>query len=271
MPANIAKLNPIIFDGQLNYLWISLLTVLQNRLDWLMVSMYMDNRAIATYSVVNRYFEILLFVIGIGFTTLYPWICRAVAMRDTREDKLLKTLRRLLFIPVPLVVVSAAYAFPFIDSLFWHQQYQDAANANLVLLPCAGLATANMLIYYDLMAHKQERYLIFACLASTSLQALFNLFAIPSLGINGAIAGMWLMNISNLAIFSLIYMTRTQSKSEIGSIILIAALMSLLLLAGMALPLFALMSATVLLTVILGALLWKKRNSLLQQPRTEAV
>jgi len=262
-------LNPVQLEGQLGFLGIALFTILQNRLDWLMVSAFMDSVSVATYSVVNRYYEILLFALGIGFTTIYPWLCRVAATR--RQDRALQLLRQLQFLPVPLLVAAGIVAFPLVNLLFWHGRYDDAVDAVGLLLPCAGLAVGNMMIYYDLMAQRHENILLRLCVTSTVLQALFNAWAIPRFGIEGAIIGMWLMNVVNLLLFAFAASKRIYDLRETAFTIAVAlAISSTLLLAFQFFPAELLLLVVVLASGVVAWFVWLNKARMLML-RTESV
>jgi O-antigen/teichoic acid export membrane protein len=242
-------------NGQTGFLLIALFTILQNRLDWLMVSAFMDSASVASYSVVNRYYEIALFVLGIGFTTIYPWLCRVASTRH--NDRALQLLRQLQFLPVPLLVAAGIVAFPLINVMFWHGRYGDAIAAVDLLLPCAGLAVGNMMIYYDLMAQRHEKKLLYICVVSTVLQALFNAWAIPRFGINGAIAGMWLMNFANLLLFAFAAQRHISSRRDVFFTVSVAvAISGALLLAVNLLPAVLLLLLIMLATLATALVVW---------------
>jgi len=247
--------SPRQLDGQSGFLLIALFTILQNRLDWLMVSAFMDSASVASYSVVNRYYEIALFVLGIGFTTIYPWLCRVASTRH--NDRALQLLRQLQFLPVPLLVAAGIVAFPVINVMFWHGRYGDAIAAVDLLLPCAGLAVGNMMIYYDLMAQRHEKKLLHICVVSTVLQALFNTWAIPRFGINGAIAGMWLMNFANLLLFAFAAQRHISSRRDVFFTVSVAvAISGALLLAVNLLPAVLLLLLIMLATLATALAVW---------------
>lgn len=256
--------NPILFEGQWSLLGVALLTVIQNRLSWLMVSNFMSADALATYSVVSRYFEILLFVLGIGFTTLYPWLCRAAAAGTPETThRSLRTLRQLQFLPVPVLVAASMAIFPWLNVLFWGGRYEDAVEANRWLLPCAGLAVGNMMMYYDLMANRRENLLILVCGGATLLQTVFNFWAIPHLGMRGAIAGVWVMNISNIIFYAAACYRRLYSPKEIGFTLSIAIAMSVaLLVAGNVASPTLLLALLILLTGLGILAVWRGKQYL---------
>jgi len=254
--------NPIQLGDQLGFVGIAVFTILQNRLDWLMVSAFMDSVSVASYSVVNRYYEILLFALGIGFTTIYPWLCRIAATR--RQDRTLQLLRQLQFLPVPLLVAAGIFAFPLVNELFWQGRYDDAVDAVGWLLPCAGLAVGNMMIYYDLMAQRHENVLLRLCVTSTVLQALFNVWAIPRLGIHGAIIGMWLMNFANLLLFAIAARKRIYDVRETAFTIAVATAISVtLLLAFQFISAALLLLLVMLISVVVAWFVWLNKARML--------
>lgn len=210
-PAPLASAGWMLFGSQKYFMAIALLTLMQTRLDWLMVSLFFDETTLASYSVANRFYEMIIFVVGIGITTMYPWLCRNNA--EGNADHRLEAMTRLQLYAGPALIVGAYIGFPFVNQYLWGGRYSEVTGYLVWLLPCVMLAIGNMKLYYDLLAARQERYILPISAISTSLQLAFNGYAIPRYGVAGAIAGMWVLNATNLLLFGLAKRLAAQQRS----------------------------------------------------------
>lgn len=250
---------PFTYTGQVYLFVIALLTLLQNRFDWILISFIMNPNAVADYSVTNRYFEIVIFVVGIGFTTLYPWLCRAAKEVSAKDNEVLWLLRQLQFMSVPVLVIGAIVAFPFIDGYIWNGRYADVADFVPLLLPVVLLAVGNMALYYDIMAQHLERNIIPMVVVSTISQAVANIILIPIYGIAGAIIGMWIMNLVNLLLYGLICYRRLDvPKRVVQTVAQSLGLSGLLLLSVTQLPLVVVVIFWVLFSLVFIAIIMRK-------------
>ena len=175
---------------------IGLVVVVQNRLDWLLVSTYVGKVELASYSLANKAYEMLVLFIGVAMLTAYPWMCR----RDT--SRLFQMKVSIVLLSMLTCGTTAALGFalylPDLLSSVWGNKYEEARPLLQLLLPVAALSTAIVILYYQLVARERERAILVISLVSTGLQLLVNLWLIPRVGTVGAVAGMATLALVNL-------------------------------------------------------------------------
>lgn len=198
------KFNYFVFSGQYYFLVLTSLTILQNRLDWLLLGAYLDQASVATYSVANKFYEIILFVLGVGASTIYPWLLK----NEGSEQNKIEALHRIQLYIAVLAVPSTLFVFPYVNSAIWGNRYNDVDQVLRYLLPCVLLAVTNIKLFYRVLILHKERMIIPFTATVTILQALFNFFMISKLGITAAVIGMWLLNFFNVVAFSIMIESR---------------------------------------------------------------
>lgn len=179
---------------------IGLITVAQNRLDWLLVAHFSTPESTANYSMANRAYELMLMLIGTGATTLFPILCRNRGEPENQSPNMLM-LRRLILSSGVLAGGVAAIALPDVAALLWGAKYVGAQDLFATLMPLAALATLTQLLYYDAVVARSEVKILWIAIASTIGQLLVNLVALPILGVQGAVLGMLTMIVLNNAAY----------------------------------------------------------------------
>lgn len=167
---------------------IGLVGVMQNRLDWLIVSMYTGTVEVASYSLANKAYEMLVLFMGVAMLTVYPWICR-------RDRGILFRIRVNVILMALLILgtsmsLSSALYLPDLLSLIWGEKYAGARPLLQWLLPVATISTVVVILYYQLVAREREQALLVVGFVSAVLQLSTNLWLIPRVGTIGAVAGM---------------------------------------------------------------------------------
>lgn len=178
--------------------FIGLITVTQNRMDWLMVSYYVGQVELANYSVANKAYEILMIISGIAMTTLYPWLCKNP---NAAVSKKLNTVSTGVLAAGVAMALGGALFLPQILEWGWGEKYQSASNLVRFLLPVAVLSVAIMILYYRLISISMEGSLLKVSIFATLLQLGVNFVAIPSYGALGAVMGMAALAVFNLAAY----------------------------------------------------------------------
>jgi O-antigen/teichoic acid export membrane protein len=179
---------------------ITLLTVTQNRADWLLLSYYANATDIANYALANKIYELILMALGIAVLTAYPWMCA------NHKSPQMKVQICIIFSVVLAAGVAmsmgAALYLPDLVASLWAAKYGPAYRLIQLLLPVAALSTFIMIRYYQLIAQGQERTLLKIALISSGLQLIVNLILIPAWGCLGCVAGMAVLAFSNTAFYS---------------------------------------------------------------------
>lgn len=194
---------------------IGLVGVAQNRLDWLIVSTYTGTVELASYSLANKAYEMLVLFMGVAMLTAYPWICRH------EQDAIFRMriniiLMALLILGTTLSLGSSLY-LPELLPLIWGKKYEAAGPLLQGLLPVAAISTVVVILYYQLVAREREQALLVVSVVATVFQLATNLWLIPRLGAIGAVAGMAMLASVNVVCLSVLaYHTGTLSAGQIG-------------------------------------------------------
>lgn len=200
-----AKSEYFIHIGQAYFMLIGFFTLAQNRFDWMIIAALMDESSVATYSVANRFYEIVIFVAGISATTIYPWVCKQKnAKTDKSEENKVVFIRKMQLIFGVSTIFISIQSYAYVNEIFWDGRYQEVNDVLKMLLPCLVLAISNMNFYYEILAARKEKLILPVSLASTLSQAVFNLFSVKYFGVNGAVMGMWVLNIINIFLYYLV-------------------------------------------------------------------
>jgi O-antigen/teichoic acid export membrane protein len=207
---------------------IGLCTVLQNRLDWMLVYAYVSKTELAYYSLANKFYELFNAYIGTATITLFPWLCRTVQITENNPMLVLGT-KALAFVSVLLAGLAALYA-PTILKFLWGNKYEPA-NTMIFLFMCgATMAPFCAITYNYLVACGHERYILVTGIAGTLAQTGANFILIPKFGGLGATLGMIILLITAF-IISIIFSLKISTLPFFGQqrIIIHSVLMMLIL------------------------------------------
>lgn len=191
--------NQLLLPGMV-FCLIGLITVMQNRLDWLLVAHFTGQVELANYAVANKAYEMLMLMGGIAMTTIYPWLCR--------ESAKSAFIRRLNIITTGVLACGSAFALgaalylPQVMEWVWGDKYQSAYGLVRILLPISVISIAIMILYYRLIARGMETTLLKASIVVTIIQLLVNISTIPVYGAVGAVFGMASLAVCNYAFYA---------------------------------------------------------------------
>lgn len=180
---------------------IALVSVIQNRLDWLMISEFSTPVQLANYSIANRAYEIFLLLFGIAATTAYPWLCRASAVQRSGSLMLMKQVE--VCIGVTLALACGPLVSQVI-SLLWPQKYIEAERYIVWLLPVGAVSAVVIVLYYEVVARALEQKALIIGFVVSIVHAGANWFFIQSLGAFGAVCGMALLSVMCLSSYAVL-------------------------------------------------------------------
>lgn len=193
---------------------IGLITVTQNRLDWLLVAHYAGRNELANYSLANKAYEVMMLMSGIAMTTIYPWLCRKATPVFMRRVNIMTSG---LFSAGGAIALAAALYLPEVMEWVWRDKYQAAYALLRLLLPVSVASMAVMILYYRLIAKGMEGALLKASGVVTALQLAVNIAAVPSYGARGAVLGMAVLAAANLVCyFAIAYRVRLMTGRAVA-------------------------------------------------------
>lgn len=173
---------------------VNFLTIIQNRLDWLLVSGMISTVALASYALANKLYEILQLIIGVSLQTIYPWLCR-----DPEDERVsLLILVRVVILAGALLGLCGIFISPALIKLMFGNKFPGVELPVMILMLSASIIAASGVFYYLALSKSIESKLLLITLITTMLQFASNLYLIPKLGITGAALGMLVLAITTL-------------------------------------------------------------------------
>lgn len=196
--AGTLKLSTLFLSGGA-FTLISLITVMQNRADWLLLSHFAGPVDLANYALANKLYEILLVGLGVAVLTTYPWMCgqKRTRLRIMQIDIILNMV---LAIGVTLSFGAALYLPTMVAKLF-NEKYELAMPLIQALLPLAAISTYVLVRYYEMVSRGMERSLLKYSTYATILQFAVNWLLIPYFGAMGSVAGMATLVITTFVLY----------------------------------------------------------------------
>lgn len=180
---------------------IGLITVMQNRLDWLMVSTFVSEKELANYSLSNKIYEIFIMILGIYNITMYPWLCKDANEVSSIKYKIL--FKVIIISGIMLSLISALY-LPYFLTLLFKEKYQNANTMVSIIFIGGCFATIAQVCYYLAISRDMEKNILWISLISTAGQILTDILLIPRFKGNGAAMGMVVLNIISAGGLSLL-------------------------------------------------------------------
>lgn len=167
---------------------IGLITAVQNRFDWILVSHFISAEALASYSLANKFYEISQVIVGAALTTIYPWMCRADVNVGT-----VHILMRLVLVGGAIIAAGGVILGPALIGALFADKYAGIEAPVVILMLAVGYMAASGVLYQLALANGHERSLFVVAVVTTTLQVVANLWLIPRFGIGGAAFGMLLL------------------------------------------------------------------------------
>ena len=178
---------------------IALVSVIQNRVDWLMISEFSTPMQLANYSIANRAYEIFLMLIGIAATTAYPWLCQTSVSQRSDSLMLLKQIE------VCMGVTLALACGPLVSeliSVLWPQKYSEAEQYIVWLLPVGAVSAVVIVLYYEVISKSLEQKALVIGFVVSIIHVVADWFFIRNFGAFGAVCGMALLSIMCLGAYA---------------------------------------------------------------------
>ncbi len=202
---------PLFVSGLL-FAGISLLTVAQNRLDWLIVSGVISTVALATYALANKLFEIFQLLIGVFLTTTYPWLCQDNTIGGLSSR--LSFLFRSLIAAGTMIALLGMLVLPDFIQIVFKNKYLGIELLIRILMLSASFITASGVFYSILVSKGREKMILPITVIATGLQLGLNLFLIPRMAANGAALGMLSLAVTTLIGLTFLVLKETLIQSS---------------------------------------------------------
>jgi O-antigen/teichoic acid export membrane protein len=194
-----------LFRAGLSIGGINVLGIIQNRLDWLLVSGMISTLVLASYSLANKLYEIFQLIIGVSLQTIYPWLCR----NEENERKALLLFVRLVIVFGALLGLCGIFVSPALIKLIFGNKFSEAELPIMILMLSASIIAASGVFYHLALSKGLESKLLLITTITTTLQFAANLILIPKLGITGAALGMLVLAITTLTGLTILVQVET--------------------------------------------------------------
>jgi O-antigen/teichoic acid export membrane protein len=189
-----------LFRAGLSLGGVNIFGIIQNRLDWLLVSGMISTPALASYSLANKLYEILQLIIGVSTRTMYPWLCRD---QEDERNSLLFLVRLVIMVGV-LLGLCGIFISPALIQLMFPNKFIAAEQPVKILMLSASMIAASAVFYHLALSKGLESKLLLIISIVTTLQFASNLYLIPQFGITGAALGMLVLAITTLTGFTIL-------------------------------------------------------------------
>jgi len=208
---------------------IGFFSVIQNRLDWLMVSGFVSKIELANYSLANKGYEVILMFIGVALITAYPWMCKDNPSQSF-QTRLNAYLNLVICLGVTCSLVAALY-MPATLEFLWGAKYEAANTMVQLLMLGAAFSVISGVLYHLLISKRLEKKILPVTIIATGFQILFNSIFIPKLGGFGATIGMLtLIVVTTVGLFWVVHREKIMTFSQLNRLLVFLVIM--LLLAG---------------------------------------
>lgn len=192
-----------LLNASLKFSGVNILTTVQNRLDWMIISFFLTNIDIANYSLTNKMYEFLQGFSGIALSILYPYLCSDTKTVTIQKIDIIMKFFLFFFSGIALLI---GLFIENISHFLWQTKYDGSFPALKILMVGFPLSYLSGILYYSLISKYKEGAIFNILIFSTAFQALSNILLIPIFGIAAAAFGMlilWLMTASgNLYVYS---------------------------------------------------------------------
>jgi len=175
------------------------LSAIQNRMDWLLVSYFLSVKALALYSMANKWYEVATKLTALALVSGFPWMCREKGQCGPGLGIFFKGL----LVGSGFIGLAGAFVGPEVLSLIWGEKYAGSEAAVRLLMLAAIPATFDAILYHLLIANGAERFIVRAAIVATCIQVGVDVLLIPRWGIQGAVVGMFAMIVAVAVLYGI--------------------------------------------------------------------
>lgn len=194
---------------------ISIVGIVFDRLDVLMLSKLADLRAVATYSVPYNLVTLAWIIPSIVGSAFFPILNGALAVDKEEAERLFSLIARIfLLISLPLALLLAVGSPTLLDFLFG-ARYASSTGVLHIMSWTLVLSFENYVLWYSILAARRERLVFGLQCGGLAVNAALNAILIPrygSSGAAGAFVGSELVVVGGEAIIVHLYVFRLRLR-----------------------------------------------------------
>ena len=245
--------NSSLISSGAGFLCISIISIMQNRADWIILSLSVGVEELAHYSLANKLYEIVIMILGVIATALFPFM----SSRNYGKYVNFKIgyFKKIIIFTGLTASCCMALLGPELIGFFLGNRYIESTDLIRVLVPLAGVSCVALVRYYEIASCGHERKLLKYSVIATLLQLVVNSLLIPTNGPYGAVFGMVVMVVLTTFMYTRFslrknFIKKNEVSREIFFIVLILACYILLIMVEIS-ALFA--TLLIALTGVTGA------------------
>jgi O-antigen/teichoic acid export membrane protein len=160
-------------------------SIAQARVDWLLVAAFTSYASLANYSIANKALELFILAGSVFGRTALPWF-----VDGWNSRKIIGSVRALLA-AVSVGGLGLALAGAAVLHAAFGDKYAGADQVIPILAALAPGLVALLIVQFAMLGKDRAIDTVIAGGAGIAVQVIFDLLAIPRLGIGGAAYGMW--------------------------------------------------------------------------------
>ncbi len=165
----------------------SIFGIFMLNIDIVMLGWWRTAEEIGYYSAGQRITQVLYTLPALLASATFPIISRLVRAQEEEKEKSLneRSMTILFMVAIPLVIGGLILSHPIIELVFG-KEYLPATSAFQILITTLFLIFPGVLLVNLILAHNQQKKIVYFVIAGSLGNVIFNALLIPPLGIAGA-------------------------------------------------------------------------------------
>jgi len=174
-----------LLQSALPFVTIGIVHIVNLRLDILVISYFLGERAIGLYGVANELIISLLIIPTLLSTALFPFLSRKVNDKSTLVPISNLSVKGLITLGVPMGAGILILA-PTIITVVFGDKYAESATVLRILSLGLGLTYARLVFSWLLTAINLVKYALLEYVYCLTINLFLNILLVPRFGIEGA-------------------------------------------------------------------------------------
>ncbi len=193
-----------ILQDSFPFFWITLLSLLMNSVDILLLGIWVDTKVVGIYGIVTRISTLSIFILVAVNSVFAPEFASLYAQKDiiSLEKLVQKATRLMILLTLPIFILI--FTFPSQILGFFGEDYKSGASALIIVTIGQLINVATGSVGCILMMTGHEKLMQYNVILSLFVNVGLNIFLIPRYGLTGAAIssslGLILMNLVSAAL-----------------------------------------------------------------------
>jgi O-antigen/teichoic acid export membrane protein len=175
-----------ILQDSFPFFWITLLSLLMNSVDILLLGMWVDTKVVGIYGIVTRISTLSIFILVAVNSVFAPEFASLYARKDIISlEKMVQKATRLMII-LTLPIFTLIFMFPSQILCFFGEDYRSGSSALVIVTIGQFINVATGSVGCILMMTGHEKLMQYNVILSLVVNVGLNIFLIPKYGLTGA-------------------------------------------------------------------------------------